>query len=103
MIKCGFYFLGYRELIMNFKVRERCDLIYILDSLLFEVWGIYYSRIELEVRIVGGCWVNLSRKWLIWRKRYRKYIFLIFNILVLFCNLGGCFCKSVNNLVLFLG
>ena len=46
---------------MNFKAVERCDLIYISESSLSEVWRIYYSRTGLEARIEEGHSVNLDR------------------------------------------
>lgn len=55
------------------KQGKRCDLIYISESSLSEVQRICYSRTGLEARTVGGCWVNLGRKWIFWKKKaYRK-------------------------------
>lgn len=55
---------------MNFKAVERCDLIYISESSLSEVWRIYYSGTGLEARIEGGHSVNLDRKSFFGGKRH---------------------------------
>lgn len=84
------------------KQGKICDLIYISESSLSEVQTIYYSGTGLAARTVGGCWVNLGRKWIFWRKKaYRKGSSLTFNTIAPFSNLGVSLCNSVNSPALF--
>lgn len=77
------------------KQGKRCDLIYISESSRSEVQRIYYSRTGLEARTVGGCWVNLGRKWIFWRKKaYRNDSSLTFNTVTPFSNVGVSLCEQ---------